>query len=93
MKKIVSVLLLLLVLMLVLALTYPDNDSFYRHIAQVSAPRDASNLDKLRGKALQAQARLTTRYADHRLWATAEALQGSQRESYLGILGFWVELP
>jgi len=92
MKKLAAALALLLALVIALVLTCPDKASLYHHLDRVSAVPNGSALERLTGKALQAQARLTARYHDHRLWATAEVHRGGARERYLGIMGLWLQL-
>lgn len=90
MKRLVVVLIAVLVLALAMAVTCPDEASFHRHMEQRA--RSGGVLDKAKGAALAAQARMTADLADRFLFATVEVRQGTRLESYLGVFGIWFQL-
>ena len=79
-------------LALVLAVTCPDEDSFKRWAKEHIPPESGSVVKQAQGAALATQARWTTDYEDHVLWATVDAYQGGARQRFVGAAGTWFRL-
>ena len=70
----------------------PAEDSFNRWAKKSLVSESGSGLEKAKGKALATQANWTADYANHFLWATVDAYQGSTERRYVGLVGTWFQI-
>lgn len=84
--------LIIVVAVLALVLTRPDEASFKSWAKSSLKPAEGSVMEKAKGQALSTEARWTADYADHVLWATVDSYQGTSRQRFLGVAGFWFRL-
>lgn len=102
MKKLIRFVVILLILAGVLAIFKPADSNFESWINSSSSKQRGNAkgdnvVDKLVDKGLttatQVQVLATYQYTDHYVVASVKARANGEKLNYLGIAGFWVELP
>jgi hypothetical protein len=101
MKKGIKLILGLALILIVLAVSKPSEESFNKYTKEKYESVETSNsLEEIANKAmtniknasLNVQSSLTANYEDKIFFALASRDQMNVKESYLGILGFWVKI-
>ena len=90
-KKIIIIALLILV---GTALTKPNEESFKNYIkSELKINRDDGFLTTVVKGITKIQSDLTTTYNDKTFYAICESTMGDKKNKFIGVFGFWFELP